>query len=161
MISNALLISENLRGEGGWRVFAKGMGFEKRRKEKRERKCRERGESRVPRVMNHAFSSPRNEVERCAVARPVRQINNVICSPGSRPIRSGPKDFVRMVYVWKDECRSSALSERGGGGGSLFLPSLPPSLFSSQPSSSFHSLPLFSDNRTCQRQRWCLNKGAK
>lgn len=141
-----------------------GVGFEKRRKEKRERKCREREErvqSRVPRVMNHAFSSPRNEVERCAVARPVRQINNVICSPGSRPIRSGPKDFVRMVYVWKDECRSSALSERGGGGGSLFLPSLPPSLFSSQLSSSFHSLPLFSDNRTCQRQRWCLNKGAK
>lgn len=135
---------------------------EERKSESENAEREERVQSRVPRVMNHAFSSPRNEVERCAVARPVRQINNVICSPGSRPIRSGPKDFVRMVYVRKDECRSSALSERGrGGGGSLFLPSLPPSLFSSQPSSSFHSLPLFSDNRTCQRQRWCLNKGAK
>lgn len=50
--------------------------------------------------MNHAFSSPRNELERSAVARPVRQINNVICSPGSRPIRSGPKDFVRMVCMY-------------------------------------------------------------
>lgn len=52
-------------------------------------------QSRVPRVMNHALSSPRNELERSVVARPVRQINNVICSLGSRPIRSGPKDFVR------------------------------------------------------------------
>lgn len=115
--------------------------------------------------MNHAFSSPRNELERSAVARPVRQINNVICSPGSRPIRSGPKDFVRMVCMYG---RTSVAVphfpqiERTEGKGedpfsllslSLFVP-----LLLSPP---FHSLPLFSDNRTCQRQRWCLNKGAK
>lgn len=46
----------------------------------------------VPRVMNHASSSPRSELERAAAVRPVREINNVICSLGSRPIRSGPKD---------------------------------------------------------------------
>lgn len=47
----------------------------------------------VPRVMNHASSSPRSELERAAAVRPVREINNVICSLGSRPIHSGPKDF--------------------------------------------------------------------
>lgn len=47
----------------------------------------------VPHVMNHASSSPRNELERAAAVRPVREINNVICSLGSRPIRCGPKDF--------------------------------------------------------------------
>lgn len=46
----------------------------------------------VPRVMNHASSSPRSELERAAAVRPVREINNVICSLGSRLIRSGPKD---------------------------------------------------------------------
>lgn len=122
--------------------------------------------------MNHAFSSPRNELERSAVARPLRQINNVICSLGSRPIHSGPKDFARMVR--KDECRSSALSQtktaRERTSGEIPFPGLRDPLSLSLIAHSlflflllllvtvFHSLPLFSDNRTCQRQRCCLNK---
>lgn len=91
--------------------------------------------------MNHAFSSPRNELERSAVARPVRQINNVICSPGSRPIRSGPKDFVRMVCMYG---RTSVavphfpqIENQGKGRGSLF----PPLSLSLCPSPSFASFP--------------------
>lgn len=91
---------------------------------------RRRVQSRVPRVMNHAFSSPRNELERSAVARPVRQINNVICSPGSLdPFAAGPKDFARMVCV----CVCTY------GRTSVAVPHFPQTLFPlspSQPSSS-------------------------
>lgn len=62
---------------GGWRGVETGIEV---------RSC-------VPHVMNHASSSPRSELERAVAVRPVREINNVICSLGSRPIRSGPKDL--------------------------------------------------------------------
>lgn len=82
----------------------KKKNYENRTTKPRERE-RERGgltegigvQSHVPSVMNHAFSSPRNELECSVVAWSVQQINNVICSLGSRPIRSGPKDFMRTV----------------------------------------------------------------
>lgn len=131
-------------------------------------------QSRVPRVMNHALSSPRNELERSVVARPVRQINNVICSLGSRPIRSGPKDFVRTEgRVSEFRTFANQNGERKDERGSPFPASisLSPSNSTSFPLSLshvfafslflvtiFHSLPLFSRNHTCQRQGCCLNK---
>lgn len=121
-------------------------------------------QSRVPRVMNHAFSSRRNELERSAVPRSDRQINNVICSLGSRPIRNSPKDFVGLAQ--KDESRSctrtKTLRERtqvtfspiyvslSRSPGSVFSLRFLPTLFLV---TVFHSPPLFYDNRSCQRQK--------
>lgn len=94
---------EERRMDALWRrVQDRVMSMRERREHTRsegEQRDRRKMEARievrscVPHVMNHAFSSPRNELERTVAMRPVREINNVICSLGSRPIRSGPKDF--------------------------------------------------------------------
>jgi len=68
----------------------------------------------VPHVMNHASPTPQERTgTRCGDA--VREINNVICSLGSRPIRNGPKDLCRDRDGGRTSGRSRAFATRNHG----------------------------------------------
>lgn len=100
--------------------------------------------------MNHASPSPRSELERAAAVRPVREINNVICSLGSRPIRSGPKDFCRDG-AGRTSGRSRAFVTHSRGMRAPRVPALRPFSAALLPLRSTREL--HSDSRNCQRQR--------
>lgn len=115
----------------------------------------------VPRVMNHASSSPRSELKRAAAVRPVREINNVICSLGSRPIRSGPKGLYydcgrrtsgeSRAFVTHN-CRMRIVRASLLFAFSSALLSFVPSSFPS-PCAFYSRVHAYSDSQNCQRQR--------